>query len=70
LRASDCCADCASDILGRHGRSPVRHLASLGLLDARLVAAHCVWVDSEEIALLAASGAGVVVEASDFVKAI
>src|SRR5262245_36352880 len=48
------------DILGRHGRSPVRHLASLGLLDARLVAAHCVWVDSEEIELLAASRAGVV----------
>src|SRR5262249_50037604 len=43
-----------------HGRSPVRHLASLGLLDARLVAAHCVWVDSEEIALLAASRVGVV----------
>ncbi len=48
------------DVLERHGRSPVRHLASLGLLDARLVAAHCVWVDDEEIALLAASGAGVV----------
>lgn len=48
------------DILGRHGCSPVRFLANLGVLDARLVAAHCVWVDSEDIALLVASGAGVV----------
>jgi len=48
------------DVLARHGRSPVRHLSSLGLLDARLVAAHCVWVDGEEIDLLAASRAGVV----------
>jgi 5-methylthioadenosine/S-adenosylhomocysteine deaminase len=44
----------------RYGRSPVRHLANLGLLDARLVAAHCVWVDAEEIDLLAASRTGVV----------
>jgi 5-methylthioadenosine/S-adenosylhomocysteine deaminase len=48
------------EVLRRHGRSPVRHLASLGLLDPRLVAAHCVWVDGEEIALLAAGRAGVV----------
>jgi 5-methylthioadenosine/S-adenosylhomocysteine deaminase len=41
------------DIRRRYGRSPVRHLANLGLLEARLVAAHCVWVDSEEIDLLA-----------------
>lgn len=44
----------------RFGTTPVRHLASVGLLDARLVAAHCVCVDDEEIALLAESGAGVV----------
>jgi len=47
-------------MVARHGRTPVRHLANLGLLDARLVAAHCVWVDGEEIGLLAASRAGVV----------
>jgi 5-methylthioadenosine/S-adenosylhomocysteine deaminase len=48
------------EVRARHGRSPVRHLADLGVLDARLVAAHCVWVDAEEIALLAASRAGVI----------
>jgi 5-methylthioadenosine/S-adenosylhomocysteine deaminase len=48
------------EVRTRHGRSPVRHLANLGLLDARLVAAHCVWVDAEEIDLLAASRTGVV----------
>jgi 5-methylthioadenosine/S-adenosylhomocysteine deaminase len=47
-------------VRARHGRSPVQHLASLGLLDARLVAAHCVWVDAEEIDLLAASRTGVI----------
>jgi 5-methylthioadenosine/S-adenosylhomocysteine deaminase len=48
------------DIRRRYGRSPVRHLANLGLVDARLVAAHCVWVDGEEIDLLAAARTGVV----------
>lgn len=48
------------DVRARWGASPVRHLAATGVLDARLVAAHCVWVDGEEIALLARAGAGVV----------
>src|SRR5262245_9215288 len=48
------------EIRARYGRSPVRHLEQLGLLGERLVAAHCVWVDAEEIDLLAASGTGVV----------
>jgi 5-methylthioadenosine/S-adenosylhomocysteine deaminase len=42
------------DIRRRYGRSPIRHLANLGLVDSRLVAAHCVWIDGEEIDLLAA----------------
>src|SRR5262249_57463483 len=42
------------DVRARHGRSPVQHLASLGVLDARLGAAHCVWGGAEGIALLAA----------------
>jgi cytosine/adenosine deaminase-related metal-dependent hydrolase len=33
--------------------TPVRHLAAHGLLDRRVVAAHCVKVDEEEIELLA-----------------
>jgi 5-methylthioadenosine/S-adenosylhomocysteine deaminase len=48
------------DIRARYGRSSTRHLANLGVLDQRLVAAHCVWVDGEEIELLAAAGTGVV----------
>ncbi len=35
------------------GTTPVRHLAAEGLLGPSLVAAHCVKVDAEEIALLA-----------------
>jgi 5-methylthioadenosine/S-adenosylhomocysteine deaminase len=48
------------DIRRLYGRSPIRHLANLGLVDARLVAAHCVWLDREEIDLLAAARTGVV----------
>ncbi len=44
----------------RFGRSPVRTLAEAGLLDRSTVTIHSVWVDDEEIELLAASGAGVV----------
>jgi 5-methylthioadenosine/S-adenosylhomocysteine deaminase len=44
----------------RYATTPVRHLANLGVLNERLVAAHCVCVDDEEIAMLAASGTGVV----------
>jgi len=44
----------------KYGTTPVRHLANLGLLDRRLIAAHCVWVDDEEIGLLARHQVGVV----------
>lgn len=38
------------------GKSPVDHLESLGLLDSSVLAAHCVEVSGEEIALLAERG--------------
>ena len=42
------------DCRGRHdGKSPVQWLESLGAMDVPLCAAHCVWVDDEDIALLA-----------------
>jgi 5-methylthioadenosine/S-adenosylhomocysteine deaminase len=44
----------------RYGQTPVRLLSREGLLDPRLVAIHSVWIDEEEIDLLAASGVGVV----------
>jgi 5-methylthioadenosine/S-adenosylhomocysteine deaminase len=43
----------------RYGRSVVRHLDALGVLDRRTVLAHCVWLDDEEIAILALRGATV-----------
>ena len=43
----------------RHGTTPVRHLDSLGILEDRVLAAHMVWPDGEEINLLAARGVGV-----------
>jgi len=41
------------------GRSGIRRLAAAGQLDERVVAAHCVKVDAEEIALLAEHGVAV-----------
>jgi len=41
------------------GTTAIRMLAERGLLHERVVAAHCVHVDAEEITLLADSGAGV-----------
>jgi 5-methylthioadenosine/S-adenosylhomocysteine deaminase len=41
------------------GTTGIRMLAAAGLLTPRLMAAHCVHVDDEEIALLAGSGVGV-----------
>jgi 5-methylthioadenosine/S-adenosylhomocysteine deaminase len=45
------------DITSRYGRSVIRHLDHLGLLDERAVLAHCVHLDSEEIEILARTGA-------------
>jgi 5-methylthioadenosine/S-adenosylhomocysteine deaminase len=41
------------------GRSPVAHLARLGILDPRTLLAHCVWVDGADMAIMAESGCGV-----------
>jgi Cytosine deaminase and related metal-dependent hydrolases len=40
----------------RYGRTPVRHLESLGLLGPRVLAGHCVMLTPGEIALLAERG--------------
>lgn len=42
-----------------HNRTPVQHLEAVGLLNRRLIAAHCIFVDDADIQLLRASGAGV-----------
>lgn len=48
-----------ADVSGRYGRSVIRHLDHLGLLDISTVLAHCVHLDDEEIGILARSGASV-----------
>ncbi len=45
---------------GRYGKSPAVHLAGLGLLDNRTIAAHCVTISAAEIALFAETGVNVV----------
>ena len=37
-----------------YGVKPVQHLSNLGLLDGDTIAAHCIWLDAEELDLLAA----------------
>lgn len=44
-----------NEILSRYGRRPVAHLDSLGLLDEQLIAAHCVWLEPDEIVMLGKS---------------
>lgn len=47
------------DILKRYGNRPIMHLEKLGLLSNRLIAAHVVYANAEEIALLKKHGVGV-----------
>ena len=44
------------DIKKRYGKTPLRHLHSLDLLDDRTIAIHCVWLDEEEVDILAECG--------------
>lgn len=46
-------------VRSRHGHRPIEHLHRLGVLDARTILVHCVWLDDGEIELVAASGATV-----------
>src|SRR5262245_298798 len=41
-----------------HGATPVRLLDKLGVLGPRMIGVHCVWLDDEEVALMAERGAG------------
>ncbi len=43
-----------------HGTTPVRYLEQIGILSPNLVLAHMIWVDEEEMDLIAKSGASVV----------
>jgi 5-methylthioadenosine/S-adenosylhomocysteine deaminase len=43
-------------IQGKYGKTPVRFLYDLGVLDDKTVGVHCNWVDEEEIRILADCG--------------
>ncbi len=47
------------EIIRRYKKRPVEHLEDLGFLDSNVLAAHCVWVEDNEIELLAKRGVGV-----------
>ncbi|MBS1886348.1 MAG: amidohydrolase [Actinobacteria bacterium] len=49
-----------ADCIAAHGRRPAAYLDGLGLLGERTVLAHGVWLDEDELALIAARGATVV----------
>ena len=44
--------------LAEHGATPIRYLDKLGVLCPRMIGVHCVWLDDEEIGLMADRGAG------------
>ncbi len=48
------------DCLAEHGERPAHYLDRLGLLSGRTILAHGVWLDPEELALVAERGATVV----------
>ena len=47
------------DIFAARHMSPTRVLDSLGVFNGRTVAAHCVWVDEADMAILKARGVGI-----------
>ena len=47
-------------IFERYETSPVRHVAATGLFDQRLIGAHMIQLDAEDIRLVAAKGVGAV----------
>ncbi len=49
-----------SMLIDARGTSPVRHLQALGLLDEATVCVHGIWLDDQDLTLLATSGTPVV----------
>ena len=44
------------ECIQRHGKTPARFFADLGVFDAATLAAHCVWVTDDDISILAKKG--------------
>ena len=55
IHVSESAAEVA-DMVERYGTTPAMHLESLGLFDADVLAAHCVHLSPEEIAVFARTG--------------
>lgn len=49
-----------ANAVARFGTTPVRYLYNLGVLSPHLILAHCLWLDSDEIRMLADYGVKVV----------
>lgn len=47
------------DCTKRHGLKPVKYLHNIGFLEGKIIAAHCVWMDDEEIEIMASRSIGV-----------
>jgi len=47
------------EVKGRYRKKPVHYLESLGFLDETVLAAHCIWIDDDEIEILANRKVGV-----------
>jgi 5-methylthioadenosine/S-adenosylhomocysteine deaminase len=45
--------------INRHGLRPVKYLDSIGFLEGKIIAAHCVWLNQEEIEIMAKHNVGV-----------
>lgn len=45
-----------NECIARHGKTPAQHFSDLGVFDVPTIAAHCVWVSDEDIALMAEKG--------------
>jgi len=47
------------DSINRHGLRPIKYLDSIGFLEGKIIAAHCVWLDDEEIEIMAKHNVGI-----------
>ncbi len=47
------------EVMGRYHKRPVEHLEAIGFLDENVLAVHCIWVEDNEIELLAKRKVGV-----------
>lgn len=49
----------AGEMMVRYGKRPVEHLEAIGFLNENVLAVHCVWIEDNEIELLAKRSVGV-----------